>query len=118
MKAFLKVYFKIILPISIVLAVLPILVLVYLKKFLLVNYLNVLFLEASVCFLVTLFLSMRLNFFFSGIGRTQFKISDEVLRYGISKEREQKISNSLIFALIGLTLLLTLFLVHFLSKLF
>ncbi len=114
MKAFLKVYFKIILPISIVLAVLPIPVLVILKKFVMRNYLNTIFWEAAACLIFTLFTS-RSPLQWGAFPLLQHGESE--LMHLEMKEREARVSNSTIIGLIGLTLFLILFVIYFLGKL-
>jgi hypothetical protein len=103
---YVKLYIKI-LPITLIIALITLIVLTFVGKPGLINYLNALFIETGVLLMIAgIFSTIAL---FTRISREdKIKISRLDLRIGYST----------LFLIIGATLLTIMFIIHFASKLF
>ncbi len=106
-KYYARLYFEKIVPLSAGIAALTIVALVLIGKLNIVNYLDVLFVEASVAFIIAGVFSIIVLF---------TPMSKKVATS--NSKGDLKVGFSLLFLIVGSTLILFMFIIHFVSKLF
>ncbi|MGB9695500.1 MAG: hypothetical protein ACP5SB_00440 [Caldisericaceae bacterium] len=134
-KLYAGFYFYKILPLCVSVAVLTLLVFAVLRRLSLINYLNTLFVEAAVALILAGIFSIlsfynltyykyypSSNLSKSSLRQTQKNLIDKDTKDKNINERvntsEVRLEVSVIFIIIGATLLVLLFIIHFASKLF